>query len=177
MSGINLVGGECNAFYGFTSRPSAVKSASPVTIPFKAPSFFIRLYKISTCFCIEMNTARNINKGISLRRIQFGSEVPSETGYSHIASAFRAVNFADTVNVEKHRQDVGAVVAEHQSIVISIQIKYCSVFHKITLLKPLLMQYLIFRLATVTRVMLLQLSKRRKACYFQNDLIICFATP
>ena len=69
-----------------------------------------------------MNTARNINKGISLWRIQFGSEVPSETGYSHIASAFRAVDFADTVNVEKHRQDVGAVVAEHQSIVISIPI-------------------------------------------------------
>ena len=90
-------------------------SASPVTIPFKAPSFFIRLYKISTGFCIEMNTARNINKGISLWRIQFGSEVPSETGYSHIASAFRAVNFADTVNIEKHCQDVGAVVAEHHA--------------------------------------------------------------
>ena len=41
----------------------------------------------------------------------------------------------------------------------------------------LLMQYLIFRLATVTRVMLLQLSKRHEAYYFQNDLIICFATP
>ena len=147
-------------------RVRQLMSASPVTIPFKAPSFFIRLYKISTCFCIEMNTARNINKGISLRRIQFSPEVPSETGYSHITSAFRAVDFADTVNVEKHRQDVGTVVAEHQSIVISIQIKYCSVFHKITLLKPLLMQYFIFRLATVTRVVLLQLSKRRKACYF-----------
>ena len=56
MSGINLIGDRAMRIMDLL-RVRQLISASPVTIPFKAPSFFIRLCYVLYCFCIEMNVA------------------------------------------------------------------------------------------------------------------------
>ena len=128
MSGINLVGDRAMRIMDLL-RVRRLQ-ASPVTIPFKAQSYCcIRLFRISSCFCIEINASGNIVIFVFLRFKQLNPVFASESFYTEITAAFRAVHPACAVNVEKHGKNIGAVAAEHQCVVISIQIKNQSVIH------------------------------------------------